>query len=88
MKIYKITEASEYLGVSINTIKTLANNGKVKSFKTSWARRVRELREDEHWPILTNSGAMLYLQPGREEHHGRKADLDLVTRSNQTGRDR
>ena len=35
MKIYKITEASEYLGVSINTLKTLANNGKIKSFKTS-----------------------------------------------------
>ena len=29
MKIYKITEASEYLGVSINTLKTLANNGKM-----------------------------------------------------------
>jgi len=28
MKIYKITEASEYLGVSINTLKTLANNGR------------------------------------------------------------
>jgi len=27
MKIYKITEASDYLGVSINTLKTLANNG-------------------------------------------------------------
>lgn len=27
MKIYKITEASEYLGVSINTLKTLANWG-------------------------------------------------------------
>jgi hypothetical protein len=25
MKIHKITEASEYLGVSINTLKTLAN---------------------------------------------------------------
>lgn len=35
MKIYKITEASEYLGVSINTLKTLANNGKVESFKTT-----------------------------------------------------
>mgnify|MGYP003778321515 CR=1 FL=1 len=30
MKIYKITEASNYLGVSINTLKTLANNGKIK----------------------------------------------------------
>ena len=28
MKIYKITEASDYLGVSINTLKTLANNEK------------------------------------------------------------
>ena len=35
MEIYKITEASEYLGVSINTLKTLANNGKIKSFKTT-----------------------------------------------------
>jgi len=35
MKIYKITEASDYLGVSINTLKTLANNGKIKSFKTT-----------------------------------------------------
>lgn len=39
MKIYKITEASEYLGVSINTLKTLANNGKIKSFKTSGSHR-------------------------------------------------
>jgi predicted site-specific integrase-resolvase len=29
MKIYKITEASEYLGVSTNTLKTIANNGKI-----------------------------------------------------------
>jgi hypothetical protein len=29
MKLYKITEASEYLGASINTLKTLANNGKI-----------------------------------------------------------
>lgn len=39
MKIYKITEASEYLGVSINTLKTLANNGKIKSFKTTGGHR-------------------------------------------------
>ena len=30
MKIYKITESINYLGVSINTLKTLANNGKRK----------------------------------------------------------
>ena len=39
MKIYKITEASEHLGVSINTLKTLANNGKIKSFKTTGSHR-------------------------------------------------
>jgi predicted site-specific integrase-resolvase len=32
MKIYKITGASDYLGVSINTLRTLANNGRIKSF--------------------------------------------------------
>ena len=52
MKIYKITEASEYLGVSINTLKTLANKGKIKSFKTTGEHRrfrqditVREVEE-------------------------------------------
>lgn len=33
MKIYKITKASEYLGVSINMLKTLANNNKINYFK-------------------------------------------------------
>lgn len=45
MKIHKITEASEYLGVSINTLKTLANNGKIKSFKTSGEHR--RFRQDD-----------------------------------------
>ncbi len=34
MKILKITEASKYLGVSINTIKTLADKKIINSFKT------------------------------------------------------
>jgi len=43
MKIYKITEASVYIGVSINTLKTLADNGKIKSFKTTgYHRRFRQ----------------------------------------------
>lgn len=43
MKIYKITEASVYLGVSISTLKTLVNNGKIKSFKTTGGyRRFRQ----------------------------------------------
>jgi len=33
MKIYKITEASAYLGISINSLKTLANNNKINSFR-------------------------------------------------------
>jgi excisionase family DNA binding protein len=45
MKIYKITEASEYLGVSINTLKALANNGKINSFKTSGGHR--RFRQDD-----------------------------------------
>jgi len=45
MKIYKITEASDYLGVSINTLKTLANNEKINSFKTSGGHR--RFRQDD-----------------------------------------
>ena len=45
MKIYKITEASKYLGISINSLKTLANNVKLNSFKTSGEHR--RFREDD-----------------------------------------
>jgi len=37
--ILKVTEASKYIGVSINTLKTLANNGKIKAFKTEGGHR-------------------------------------------------
>jgi len=43
--IYKITEASKYLGISINSLKTLANNGKLNSFKTGGEHR--RFREDD-----------------------------------------
>jgi 5-methylcytosine-specific restriction endonuclease McrA len=52
----------------------LANIGKVVTSNqirdaigthvTEWARRVRELREDEHWPILTNNDRA-DLRPGQ-----------------------
>lgn len=45
MKVYKIRGASEYLGVSINTLKTLANNRKINSFKTSGGHR--RFRQDD-----------------------------------------
>ena len=55
MKIYKITEASEYLGMSINTLKTLANNGKINSFKTSGQhRRFRQEDLDAYMGGLVN----------------------------------
>ena len=37
--ILKTTEASKYLGVSINTLKTLANREKIKSYKTDGGHR-------------------------------------------------
>jgi len=64
MKIYKITEASEYLGVSINTLKTLANNGKIKSFKTSGQHR--RFRQDD-----------LDAYMGVEKEKQEKVDCDL-----------
>ena len=43
--IYKTTEASKYLGVSINTIKTLSDRLKLKSFRTAGGHR-RFMQED------------------------------------------
>lgn len=57
MKIYKITEASDYLGVSINTLKTLANNGKIKSFKTTGEhRRFRQEDLDAYMGVSIIAG--------------------------------
>ena len=64
MKIYKITEASEYLGVSINTLKTLANNEKIKSFKTTGEHR-RFRQEDYMFDV-----AMEMIEWGYEEVEG------------------
>ena len=43
--ILKTKEASKYIGVSINTLKTLANNERIKSFKTTGGHR-RFMQED------------------------------------------
>lgn len=43
--ILKTKEASKYIGVSINTLKTLANNERIKSFKTAGGHR-RFMQED------------------------------------------
>jgi len=52
MKIYKITEASDYLGVSINTLKTLANNGKsvedIQKIVDANEKLVKELKDGKN----------------------------------------
>ena len=77
MKIYKTTEASNYLGVSINTLKTLANNNKINSFKTNGEHRrfekkyEQELAEDI-MKILTCYSARYYGARG-----GRKKKIEV-----------
>ncbi len=58
MKIHKITEASEHLGVSINTLKTLANNNKINSFKTSGStmQRLQKYFNKGYW--ICNGGIL------------------------------
>ena len=48
MKIYKIIEASEYLEVSINTLKTLAN----KEIKMNNKKLVKEMKDNENSRIF------------------------------------
>ena len=69
MKIYKITEASEYLGVSINTLKTLANNEKINSFKTSGGHR--RFRQDalDAYMDTTESPYSDFLIENDESYH-------------------
>lgn len=45
MTIFKIAEASKYLGISINTLKNLSNENKINSFKTTGGHR--RFRQDD-----------------------------------------
>jgi len=77
MKIYKITEASEYLGVSINTLKTLANNGKINSFKTSGShRRFRQDDLDAYMGIEREKQEKLTVIYARCSTHKQKENLE------------
>ena len=42
MTIFKIAEASKYLGISINTLKNLSNENKINSFKTTGGLFMRD----------------------------------------------
>jgi len=77
MKIYKITEASEYLGVSINTLKTLANNNKINSFKTSGShRRFRQDDLDSYMGVKKEKQDKLTIIYARCSTHKQKASDD------------
>ena len=77
MKIYKITEASEYLGVSINTLKTLANNNKINSFKTSGGhRRFRQDDLDAYMGVEKEKQEKLTVIYARCSTHKQKENLE------------
>jgi excisionase family DNA binding protein len=82
MKIYKITEASEYLGVSINTLKTLANNGKVKSFKTTGEhRRFRQEDLDAYMGVEKEKQEKLTVIYARCSTAKQKENLERIVRA-------
>ena len=68
MKIYKITEASEYIGVSINTLKTLANyikNGD-EYIQLKLTREKHNPKEDNRIDIAGYATVLDELQKGGE----------------------
>ena len=90
MKIYKITEASEYLGVSINTLKTLANNGKIKSFKTTGEhRRFRQEDLDAYMGVEKEKQEKFTSKNGSYggDEEGLQEELDLTNMTVEEARD-
>ena len=71
MKIYKITEASDYLGVSINTLKTLANNRKIKSFKTTGEHRRFRQEDLDAGEALLGLSKLFYPQGKQGKSHSK-----------------
>ena len=77
MKIYKTTEASKYLGVSINTLKTLANNDKINYFKTSGEhRRFRQDDLDSYMGVEKEKQEKLTIIYARCSTHKQKENLE------------
>jgi len=77
MKVHKITEASKYIGVSINTLKTIANNNKISSFKTSGGhRRFRQDDLDVYMGIEKEKQEKLTVIYARCSTHKQKENLE------------
>jgi len=75
--ILKTTEASKYLGVSINTIKTLSNRLKLKSFKTAGGhRRFRQEDLDLFMGKITEVPEKLTVIYARCSTHKQKENLE------------
>ena len=79
MKIYKITEASDYLGVSINTLKTLANNGKINSFKTTGKQRRDKMmdRMNRRERFVVKDSDLIYYRGAKYRKTLRKLDIAM-----------
>jgi excisionase family DNA binding protein len=77
MKIFKIAEASKYLGISINTLKNIANNNKINSFKTTGGhRRFRQDDLDDYMGIKREQQEKLTVIYDRYSTLKQKENLD------------
>jgi excisionase family DNA binding protein len=77
MKIFKIAEASKYLGVSINTLKNLSNDNKINSFKTTGShRRFRQDDLDDYMGIKKEQQEKLTVIYARCSTLKQKENLD------------
>lgn len=77
MKIFKVAEASKYLGVSINTLKNLSNDNKISSFKTAGGhRRFRQDDLDDYMGIKKEQQEKLTVIYARCSTLKQKENLD------------
>lgn len=77
MTIFKIAEASKYVGVSIKTLKNLSNDNKISSFKTTGGhRRFRQDDLDDYMGIKKEQQEKLTVIYARCSTLKQKENLD------------
>ena len=75
--IYKTTEASKYLGISINSLKTLAKRERIKCYKTDGGhRRFRQEDLDIYMGKITEVPEKLTVIYARCSTHKQKENLE------------